>query len=181
MTTVIRTVGHGTLAADELTGLLRSAGIDHVVDVRRHPGSRRHPHVGAEAMVGWLAEAGIGRTWIEALGGRRRVVPGSPNVAWTNEQFRAYADHMATAEFAAGVTQLLGLADQHEVAVMCSEAVWWRCHRRLLADHLVLVSGVEVRHLFHDGRLVAHEPMAAARRVDDHLVYDVGQGELPLT
>ncbi len=177
---LIRTFGHGTLSADDLTHLLRDAGVDQVADVRRYPGSRRHPHVKAEVMAGWLGEAGIGHTWIEALGGRRRPDTRSPNVAWTNDQFRAYADHMATAEFAAGIARLLDLGARGSVAVMCSEAVWWRCHRRLLADHLVLVEQVEVEHLFHDGRLVAHDPMPEARVVDGHLVYDAGQGELAL-
>jgi uncharacterized protein (DUF488 family) len=169
----IRTVGHGALDPVAFTGVLRGAEVELVVDVRRYPGSRRQPHVGAEAMAGWLGDAGIGHRWIEALGGRRRRHPRSPNVALTNDQFRAYADHMATDEFAAGIAELRDLAERRSVAIMCSESVWWRCHRRLIADHLVLVEGDEVDHLFHDGRTARHPPLAGARVVDRHLVYDV--------
>jgi uncharacterized protein (DUF488 family) len=173
----IRTVGHGTLAASELVELLSGAGIDTVVDVRRYPGSRRHPQFGRDVMEAWLAEAGIAYRWLPELGGRRKVSAGSPNVALRNEQFRAYADHMATPEFHAGVDTLRAEAAERHCVVMCSESVWWRCHRRLLADHLVLVDGDEVEHLFHDGRLVPH-PTAAEARVDgDIVVYD--QGEQP--
>jgi uncharacterized protein (DUF488 family) len=172
--TTIRTVGHGTADAQELGELLRGAGVTALVDVRRYPGSRRHTQFGAEAMASWLPEHEVGYRHVEALGGRRKVVEGSPNVGLRNEQFRAYADHMATAEFAAGVDDLLEQAAEQSVAVLCSESVWWRCHRRLLADHLVLVHGVVVEHLFHDGRLTVHEPTPEARSAGDHVVYDVG-------
>ncbi len=170
----IRTLGHGTLTADELARLLSAAGVEVVVDVRRYPGSRRHPHFGSEEMATWLPSRELGYVWVPSLGGRRRPAAGSPNVGLRNEQFRAYADHMASKEFADGVTELTELAADQPVAVMCAESVWWRCHRRLLADHLVLVSEVPVEHLFHDGRLVEHRPTAEARRSDDHVVYDVG-------
>ena len=171
--TTIRTLGHGTLAAVDFTALCRAAGIGTVVDIRRFPGSRRHPHFGSAAMAAWLGEAGLGYRWLAALGGRRRPDPSSPNVALRNDQFRAYADHMATEEFRLGCAELLTLAGSQQVAVMCAESVWWRCHRRLLADHLVVVAGAGVEHVFHDGRLVAHVPGREARRVGDHLVYDV--------
>jgi uncharacterized protein (DUF488 family) len=172
--TTIRTVGHGTAEAHELGELLRGAGVTEVVDVRRHPGSRRHPHFSAEAMAAWLPDHEVGYRHVEALGGRRKVVEGSPNIGLRNEQFRAYADHMATGEFAAGVADLLDQASEESVAVLCSESVWWRCHRRLLADHLVVVHDVVVEHLFHDGRLTRHEPTPEARSAGGHLVYDVG-------
>jgi uncharacterized protein (DUF488 family) len=170
----IRTVGHGTLAATELVDLLTRAGVDAVIDVRRYPGSRRHPQFGRDVMADWLAESGIAYRWLPELGGRRKVTAGSPNVALRNEQFRAYADHMATAEFRDGVDALHDEAASRRVAVMCSESVWWRCHRRLLADHLVLVDGDVVEHLFHDGRLVPHTPAPEARVDDGVLVYDQG-------
>jgi uncharacterized protein (DUF488 family) len=166
------TVGHGTLSAPELVALLRGAGIEVVVDVRRYPGSRRHPQFGGEAMAAWLGEAGLGYEWLPSLGGRRKVVEGSPNVALRNEQFRAYADHMATDEFREGVAALR--PEERRVAVMCAESVWWRCHRRLLADHLVLVDGHDVEHLFHDGRLARHAPTPEARVHDGVVVYDGG-------
>lgn len=152
---MITTVGHGTLEAGAFATLLCTAGVDEVVDVRRFPGSRRHPQFGTDVMSGWLATAGIGYRWLAALGGRRRPSHTSPNLGLRNPQFRGYADHMATEEFADGVTKLLAGPDRRR-AVLCSESVWWRCHRRLLADHLVLVVGVAVEHLFHDGRRAPH-------------------------
>jgi uncharacterized protein (DUF488 family) len=95
-------------------------------------------------------------------------------VALRNDAFRAYADHMQTPEFLAGIEELLTLAESGPTAVMCSETVWWRCHRRLLADHLVLVRGLDVMHLMHDRRLTPHAPTAGVRLADDGLVYDVG-------
>ena len=171
---VIRTLGHGTLAPEEFVALCRAAGIETVVDVRRHPGSRRHPHFGREAMEGWLAAAGVGYSWLPALGGRRRPGPDSPNVALRNPQFRGYADHMATEEFRRACATLLELARSASVAVLCAESVWWRCHRRLLADHLVLVEGVEVEHVLPDARRSEHAPTEGARREGDHVAYDVG-------
>jgi uncharacterized protein (DUF488 family) len=170
----IRTIGHGTLPAEDFVRLVSAGGIGTVVDVRRFPGSRRHPHFGSDEMARWLAAAGLAYRWLPSLGGRRKPVPGSPNVGLRVPQFRAYADHMGTEEFAAGVADLLAIADAVPVAVMCAESVWWRCHRRLLADHLVLVETREVEHLFHDGRLDPHAPTAEARRAGSSVVYDVG-------
>ena len=169
----MQTVGHGTLAAGAFVDVLRGARVDGVADVRRYPGSARHPQFNRRAMQEWLRDAGIEYRWIEALGGRRKVNPDSRHVALRNEQFRAYGDHMATAEFASGLTELFELTTGgRRVAVMCSESVWWRCHRRLLADHLVLVAGVAVEHLFHDGRTAAHAPTPGARAESGVVVYD---------
>lgn len=170
----VRTVGHGTLPADALTALLDGAEIERIVDVRSFPGSRRNPQFGREEMERWLPDGGIEYVWRRDLGGRRRPVPGSKHVALRHESFRAYADHMETEEFLSGVEELLALAEASPSAVMCSESVWWRCHRRLLADHLVLVRGVEVVHLMHDGRLTPHAPTQGVRLADGGLVYDVG-------
>ncbi len=172
--TTIRTVGHGTADADELGELLRGAGVTELVDVRRFPGSRRHPQFSSEAMAAWLPEHGVGYQHLESLGGRRKLGPDSPHIGLRNEQFRAYADHMESDEFTAGVAELLRIAEDESVAVLCSESVWWRCHRRLLADHLVLVHHVVVEHLFHDGRLARHDPTPEARLHDEHVIYDVG-------
>jgi len=173
LSAILRTVGHGALEAERFGALVGGAGVEVVVDVRRYPGSRRHPHFGSEAMAGWLPERfDVGYRWCPALGGRRKPVEGSPNIGLRNEQFQAYADHMGSAEFAAAVADLRALADRRSVAVMCAEGLWWNCHRRLLADHLVLVEGGAVEHLFHDGRLVPHPATPEARRVGDHLVYD---------
>jgi len=174
----IRTVGHGTLDADEFADLVIGAEVDLLVDVRRYPGSRRVPQFGV-AMKTWLPALGVGYHWMESLGGRRSTSPDSPNLALRNPQFRGYADYMASPEFAAAVKELVVRADEAPAAVMCAESVWWRCHRRLLADHLVLVEDARVEHLFHDGRLVEHTSTPEARRVDDHVVYDLEtQGSL---
>lgn len=174
---MIRTVGHGTLASEELVELLRGAGIDTVVDIRRYPGSRRHPQFGLGQMERWLPDAGMRYLFSPALGGRRRRTPESPNTAWRNAQFAAYADHMSSEEFAHGVADLLSLPDDGRVAIMCSESLWWRCHRRLVADHLTLVEGRAVEHLMHSGKLDLHEPMEEAVVVGDHLEYPAAGGE----
>lgn len=173
------TVGHGTLDAPAFVALLTGAPIEVVVDVRRFPGSRRNPQFGSDQMVRWLADAGLDYVWAEALGGRRKPSPGSVNTGLRNAQFQAYADHMATAEFHDGVAGLLDLAAARPVAVMCAESVWWRCHRRLLADHLVLVRGSDVDHLMHDGRRQPHPVTAGARPVGNVVVYG-GESCLPL-
>jgi uncharacterized protein (DUF488 family) len=180
----LRTVGHGALEAGRFAGILSQAGVTRIVDVRAYPGSRRHPHFGRDRLAEWLPEAGVAYVWEPRLGGRRKPGPGpSPHVALANEAFRAYADHMGTADFAAGVDALLGLAGNEEagaVAVMCAESLWWRCHRRLVADALVLLHGVDVEHLHHDGRLDAHRPTEGVRMaqgpggVRARLVYDAG-------
>lgn len=173
------TVGHGTLEAAAFAALVSEAGIEVVVDVRRFPGSRRHPQFGSDQMAVWLPEAGVGYEWAPSLGGRRRAAADSPNTGLRNAQFRAYADHMATAEFRDGVARLLATAAERTVAVMCAESVWWRCHRRLLADHLVLVEGCDVRHVMHDGRRVGHPVTPAARKLGANLIYG-GDVQLPL-
>lgn len=172
--TTVRSVGHGTLGAEALASLLADAGIQTLVDIRAYPGSRRHPHFKRDDMLVWLPAAGCAYVWMPALGGRRRPVPSSKHVALRDEAFRAYADHMETAEFHAGVVELLDLAVRGAVAVMCSESVWWRCHRRLLADHLTLARGVEVVHLMHDGRHAPHAITAGARLAGGAVLYDVG-------
>jgi uncharacterized protein (DUF488 family) len=175
------TVGHGTLAASEFTSLVTGAGVELLVDVRSYPGSRRHPQFGRDSMADWLPAAGVGYRWERRLGGRRPVRPDSPHVALRNPAFRGYADHMSApgSGFAAALDELVGWAASQRTAVMCAESLWWRCHRRLLADAAVLLRGVDVRHLLHDGRLVAHTVTEGARLADGHLVYDIG-GERPL-
>lgn len=167
----IRTLGHGTLAAAEFLAVVRDADVKGIVDVRRFAGSRRNPQFSGEEMAKWLPEHRVAYQWLSSLGGRRKPAPDSPNPGLRNEQFRAYADHMISDEFVEGITELCALARIRPLAVMCAESVWWRCHRRLLADHLVLIEEVRVEHLFHDGRLVDHVPTPEARRVGDQLVY----------
>jgi uncharacterized protein (DUF488 family) len=159
------TIGHSTHAVEELVGLLRDAGVELVVDVRRFPGSRRHPQFGRERLAAALAEAGIGYRHEEALGGRRRARVDSPNTAWRNEQLRGYADHMASEDFAAGLARLLALAAERPTAVMCAEAYWRHCHRQLLAD-AVAAAGWEVVHLLAGCRRQVH-PRHPRLRVDE--------------
>ena len=168
-------VGHGTLSAPAFAELLTGAGVAHVVDIRSFPGSRRNPQYHRDELERWLPEAGIAYSWDGRLGGRRPLRPGSPNVALRHEAFRAYADYMTTEEFRTGLDSLFELAATNRVVMMCAESVWWRCHRRLLADALVLLRDVDVWHLFHDRRVAPHSFTPAARRVGDQLVYDVGE------
>ena len=169
---MIHTVGHGTLSQDDFTALVRETGLGEIVDIRSFPGSRRNPQFGSAEMARWLPDAAVAYCWMRDLGGRRRPVPGSKHVALRNRSFQAYADYMESEEFVAGVDELLARGPGR--AVMCSESVWWRCHRRLLADHLMLVRGVEVVHLMHDGRRSPHRPTDGVRAVGTTLIYDVG-------
>jgi uncharacterized protein (DUF488 family) len=153
----ILTVGHSNHEETEFVELLRGAGVELIADVRRYPGSRRQPHFERTALAAVLLEAGIGYRWLgETLGGRRRPVADSVNGAWENDQFRGYADHMASEEFATGLAELEDLAREQRVAVMCAEAWWIRCHRRLIADALT-ARGRRVLHLGANGRLEQHE------------------------
>ena len=169
---MLLTVGHGTSSAEELTDRLLAAEVELLVDVRRFPGSRRHPHLSREAVEQWLPAAGVGYRWEERLGGRRPVAPDSPDVALRNAAFRGYAAWMRTDDFRAALDE--ALADPSRTAVMCSESVWWRCHRRMVADAAVLLHGAEVLHLMPDGRLTPHAPTDGVRRDGDQLVYDAG-------
>ena len=174
------TVGHGTRTTDDLVAVLRSADVRRVVDVRRHPGSRRQPHLGRSVLEADLPAAGIAYEWAgETLGGRRSRTAASRHPAWRNPSFQGYADHMDTAEFRAAFSVLLdGLPTAAPMAVMCSETVWWRCHRRLLADAAVLL-GVEVVHLLSADNHAAHVLHPEVRRGEDGWpVYDGGQTPL---
>jgi uncharacterized protein (DUF488 family) len=165
------TVGHSTRPADELLTVLDAYGIELVADVRRFPGSRRLPHFSAPALEATLAARGIAYLWLPALGGRRRPDPESANVAWRHPAFRAYADHTATEEFADGLFELLMLAHGLRTAIMCAEVLWWRCHRRLIADVLASL-GVPVVHIRDERIAEPHLLTAPARLVDGRLTYE---------
>lgn len=172
----ITTFGHGTATEAQLAALLARAGVRSVVDVRTAPGSRRHPHVGRAELERWLPEHGISYRWEKRLGGFRKLAPDSPDVVWRNSSFRAYAGHMRTREFLVAIDELLADAPAGTKAIMCSESLWWRCHRRMIADFVQLARDVEVHHLLPDGKLVDHQPTAGVRvRQDGLLVYDNGQ------
>ncbi len=139
----ILTIGHSTRPIEEFVAILLGHGVRRLVDVRTAPGSRRNPQYGAVALAASLAAAGIGYTHIKALGGLRKPRADSPNGAWRNKSFRGYADHMGSPEFAAGLAELLALAEAGPVVIMCAEAVPWRCHRSLIGDALI-ARGVQV-------------------------------------
>ncbi|EID55322.1 DUF488 domain-containing protein [Saccharomonospora xinjiangensis] len=170
----IVTFGHGTAAPETITRLLRDVGVRILIDVRTAPGSRRNPHTARAAMSRWLPQAGIDYRWDERLGGWRRREPDSPDLALRNESFRGYAAHMRTGEFRTAIDELVASAKDGATAVMCAESVWWRCHRKLISDYLVLACDVDVRHLMPDGSLRPHRPSPEARLVEEEhlLVYD---------
>jgi uncharacterized protein (DUF488 family) len=168
------TVGHGTLSEEQLTGLLRGAGVETLVDVRTAPGSRRHPQVGRTEMERWVPEAGIAYYWEPRLGGWRKADPDSPNTALRNGSFRGYADYMRSEQFWDALDEVLGRAAKNRTAVMCSESVYWRCHRRLIADAATIGRQARVLHLAHDGRLTPHQLTEGVRPAGGRPVYDVG-------
>lgn len=167
---VIWTVGHSTHPKDEFVEILARHGIEAVADVRRYPGSRRHPHFSPGPLAGSLGGAGIEYVPFPELGGRRTPRPDSPHVAWRNAAFRGYADYMDTPEFERALAQLTELAGRERVAVMCSEAVWWRCHRALIADRLK-ADGWTVLHITGRGEPREHPYTAVARVSDGRLEY----------
>jgi uncharacterized protein (DUF488 family) len=176
----VLTVGHGTASQEELLDRLRAADVDLVVDVRIAPGSKRHPHASRDALSEWLPAAGVAYRWDKRLGGFRKVAADSPDVALRNESFRGYAGHMRSPDFATAVDALLTDAARARVAVMCSETVWWRCHRRLIADYLVLARGGHVDHVMPGRRIEAHAPTDGVQvGVDGLLYYDAGVSPLP--
>jgi uncharacterized protein (DUF488 family) len=173
----IWTIGHSTRTLEAFLGLLAEYRIEAIADVRRFPGSRRYPYFASEALAETLPAHGIAYQWLPELGGRRKVQPGSPNTAWRNVSFRGYADHLDSREFAEGLEKLLQLAVATRTALMCAEAVWWRCHRSLIADVLKL-RGIEVVHIIDANHTVVHPYTSPARIVDGRLSYALPQGEL---
>ncbi len=161
----IWTIGHSTRPIEEFLALLAEYGIETVVDVRSFPGSRKYPQYGKDALAATLRDHGIAYQWFQILGGRRRTSEDSPNTAWRNASFRGYADYMSTPDFTEGLEALLEVASVSNAALMCAEAVWWRCHRSMVSDALC-VRGVKVLHIMDDKHAVAH-PMTSPARVED--------------
>ncbi|QHC27107.1 DUF488 domain-containing protein [Streptomyces sp. GS7] len=178
---LLLTFGHGTATAAEMARLLQHAEVRRLVDVRTAPGSRHNPDAGRDTMARWLPQAGITYRWDKRLGGWRTARPDTPDTALRNQAFAGYAAHMRSPEFLAATEELLAEADVERTAVMCAESVWWRCHRRLIADFLVLARRAQVLHLMHDGRLRPHPVSPEARLLPGQqlLVYDAGQEPLP--
>ncbi|HET7552033.1 MAG TPA: DUF488 domain-containing protein [Gemmatimonadaceae bacterium] len=167
--TLIHTIGHSTRSLDELVALMRRHAVEHLADVRAHPGSRRYPHFSRDSLRTSLPALGIAYSHHPELGGRRRGLPDSPNGAWRNASFRAYADYMGTQEFAKALEALLGLAKGKSAAIMCAEAVPWRCHRWLISDALV-ARGIDVHHIL-DARSEPHSLTRFAELRDGTVVY----------
>ena len=172
----IDTFGHGTAGKVELAALVRTAGVQRVIDVRTVPKSRAHPHAWAECMAQWVPDlSGACYEWRPALGGFRKPHADSPNVALRHPAFRGYADYMQTPAFREALDALVADAASASMAIMCSETLWWRCHRRLIADALVLARGVEVRHLMHAGAPQPHRLTEGVRLLPSgELQYDAG-------
>lgn len=168
----IYTIGHSTRTLDELVSLLHEHGVTRLADVRRYPGSRRHPHFSRESLEQTLP---IAYQHFEDLGGRRRPAKNSRNTAWENDQFRGYADYMCTPEFRAAIDRLLD--SERATAVMCAEAVPWRCHRNLLSDDLVR-RGIEVIHILGEGASQQHQLSGMARIAGDCVTYPPEQAAM---
>lgn len=165
------TIGHSTRSAADFNELLKSHGIAALVDVRSFPGSRRYPHFNRPELSSNLEAAGILYVHNPKLGGRRKPSLNSKNTAWQNASFRAYADHMESQEFKQGIEALLELASREATAIMCAEALWWRCHRSLIADFLK-ATGVDVIHILDAKKTEVHPYTAAARIVEGRLSYE---------
>lgn len=166
----IWTIGHSTRPTKEFLALLVECRIETIADVRSFPGSRKYPQYGKEALAATLSENGIDYRWFQILGGRRRSLPDSPNIAWRNTSFRGYADYMSTSAFAEGLDELVEMARLSRTALMCAEAVWWRCHRSMVADALC-VRGIKVLHIMGPHQHVAHPMTSPARIEDGRLTY----------
>ena len=166
----IWTIGHSSRPLEAFLELLSRHEIEAIADVRRFPGSRRQPQYGQAALSASLAARGVEYRWIEALGGRRRPRPDSPNTAWRNLSFRGYADYMESAGFRRGMDELLELAARKRTAIMCSEAMWWRCHRSLVSDALC-AREIEVVHILDAAHTRKHPMTSPARIVDGRLSY----------
>jgi uncharacterized protein (DUF488 family) len=167
----IWTVGHSTRSAEEFKEIILAHQVEALVDVRSFPGSRRYPHFNKPELSRHLDSSGILYLHVPELGGRRRPSPASKNTAWQNASFRAYADHMESEEFHKGIEILLELSQTKQTAVMCAEALWWRCHRSLIADFLK-ANGVEVIHIIDARKIEIHPYTSVARIIEGRLSYE---------
>ncbi len=170
----IWTIGHSNRTIEEFLDLLRGEEIAVLADIRRFPGSRKYPHFNPDPIAASLERAGIEYLMFKELGGRRKTSADSPHTVWRNEAFRGYADYMDTAEFTAGLERLMELGSRRRTVIMCSEAVWWRCHRSMVADAL-RVQGVQVLHIMAKGKTTEHPYTAPAQIIDGRLYYGGAQ------
>ena len=172
----IWTIGHSTRSIEEFNQILISHEIKTLIDVRTFPGSRRYPQFNKQQLSESLEGIGVEYAHVPELGGRRKARPDSKNTAWNNEGFRGYADHMETVEFQKGIEALRELAEQKRAAVMCAEAVWWRCHRSLISDFLK-AAGVKVVHILSEKKTEEHPYTPVARLINGRLSYEGLLGE----
>jgi uncharacterized protein (DUF488 family) len=157
MPPAVLTIGHSNHPLDRFLALLAQHGVEALVDIRRFPGSRKHPHFSRDSLAAALLNSGVEYHWLEALGGRRhKQRDESPNLALENRGFRNYADYMLSDEFLEGVEKLLEVARQKRMAIMCAEGLFWQCHRRLVSDFLA-ANGVTVQHIMPGGELRPHK------------------------
>ena len=172
----VLTVGHSTRPIEVFLEMLVAHGVTQLVDVRTVPRSRHNPQFSQESLPASLARAGIGYVHAPGLGGFRHAAADSPNAGWRNLSFRGYADYMATAEFSEGLDELLAYASGRRTAIMCAEAVWWRCHRSMISD-VLSVRGIEVIHIIDAKHSNPHPYTGPARILDGQLTYlaDVGE------
>ncbi len=168
------TIGHSTRSIGEFLELLNANKIKALADVRRFPGSRKYSHFNQAELSASLGENKIEYQLFEKLGGRRQMSKDSPNTVWRNESFRGYADYMGTGEFHEGIEQLLELAAGKRTAIMCSEAVWWRCHRSMISDYLK-AAGVAVEHIIGLKKTELHPFTSPAKIVDGKLFYGAAE------
>jgi uncharacterized protein (DUF488 family) len=166
------TIGHSNHPLERFIELLARHRIEVLADIRRFPGSRKHPHFNRESLAAALTAKSIVYEWIEELGGRRKAPAGivSPNQGLRNESFRNYADYMLTLEFQQSIDKLLAIAAQRSTAIMCAEGLWWQCHRRLVSDYLV-ANGVSVEHIFPNAQTKPHAMTPEARSAGGRVVY----------
>lgn len=169
------TIGHSTRSIEDFLAILAAHRVAALVDVRSYPGSRRYPQFNREELATSMASAGVEYHHFRELGGRRSPKPDSKNTAWNNPAFQGYADYMETDAFRTGIERLLGIAGSQSTAIMCSESLWWRCHRSLISDYLK-TKGVAVTHILGETRTEPHNYTSAARIVGTDLSY---RGLLP--
>lgn len=174
----IWTIGHSTRPIDTFLDLLAEYQIEAIADVRSLPGSRKYSQYDQDTLAATLAARGIEYHWFKNLGGRRRTHADSPNTAWRNASFRGYADYMGSIEFAQGMSELRELAGKRRTSLMCAEAVWWRCHRSMIADALC-VAGIHVVHIMDARHGVTHPMTSPARIVHGRLSYALPNADLP--
>jgi uncharacterized protein (DUF488 family) len=173
------TIGHSSHPLGSFVWLLRKHGIESLVDIRRFPGSRQHPHFSRESLSASMQEEEIAYHWLEALGGRRHrntTDSPSPNRGLRDRSFRNYADYMATDDFRQGISKLLEIAGNHRAAILCAEGLYWQCHRRLVSDYL-LANGVTVQHIFPGGEVKPHK-LTSGAKIGNGIVTYPGQPTL---